>query len=152
MALVHENERLSYGELNARANRLAHHLIALGVRPDQPVGICVERSAAMVVGLLAILKAGAHMCRWMRRIRGRGCGRLWGGGAAAGAGRWGGACGVGRGGAGRGEAGGAGGAVAGVGRAAVIGSGCARAGPGSAPSGLCDLHVGLHRHAQGRHG
>ncbi|WP_429442915.1 amino acid adenylation domain-containing protein [Paraburkholderia youngii] len=58
VALVHENERLSYGELNARANRLAHHLIALGVRPDQPVGICVERSAAMVVGLLAILKAG----------------------------------------------------------------------------------------------
>ncbi|NUY05941.1 amino acid adenylation domain-containing protein [Paraburkholderia sp. JPY169] len=78
VALVHENERLSYGELNARANRLAHHLIALGVRPDQPVGICVERSAAMVVGLLAILKAGARMCRWMRRIRGRGCGRLWG--------------------------------------------------------------------------
>ncbi|MEX3683245.1 AMP-binding protein, partial [Paraburkholderia sp. BR14320] len=58
VALVHENERLSYGELNARANRLAHHLIALGVRPDQPVAICVERSAAMVVGLLAILKAG----------------------------------------------------------------------------------------------
>ncbi|WP_260185960.1 amino acid adenylation domain-containing protein, partial [Paraburkholderia atlantica] len=58
VALVHENERLSYGELNARANRLAHHLVALGVRPDQPVGICVERSAAMVVGLLAILKAG----------------------------------------------------------------------------------------------
>ncbi|NUX59542.1 non-ribosomal peptide synthetase, partial [Paraburkholderia youngii] len=58
MAVVHENERLSYGELNARANRLAHHLIALGVRPDQPVAICVERSPAMVVGLLAILKAG----------------------------------------------------------------------------------------------
>ncbi|NUY36234.1 AMP-binding protein, partial [Paraburkholderia sp. JPY303] len=58
VALVHENERLSYGELNARANRLAHHLIALGVRPDQPVAICVERSPAMVVGLLAILKAG----------------------------------------------------------------------------------------------
>ncbi|MEX3901774.1 AMP-binding protein, partial [Paraburkholderia sp. BR10954] len=49
---------LSYGELNARANRLAHHLVGLGVRPDQPVAICVERSAAMVVGLLAILKAG----------------------------------------------------------------------------------------------
>ncbi|WP_457812635.1 AMP-binding protein [Sinorhizobium meliloti] len=49
---------LSYGELNARANRLAHHLIALGVRPDQPVAICLERSPAMVVGLLAILKAG----------------------------------------------------------------------------------------------
>ncbi|WP_192250091.1 non-ribosomal peptide synthetase, partial [Mesorhizobium caraganae] len=57
-AVVHENERLSYGELNARANRLAHHLIALGVRPDQPVAICLERGLAMVVGVLAILKAG----------------------------------------------------------------------------------------------
>ncbi|MFD2051925.1 amino acid adenylation domain-containing protein [Mesorhizobium calcicola] len=57
-AVVYENERVSYGELNARANRLAHHLIALGVRPDQPVAICLERSPAMVVGLLAILKAG----------------------------------------------------------------------------------------------
>ncbi|MGO6755384.1 AMP-binding protein, partial [Rhizobium ruizarguesonis] len=47
-----------YGALNADANRLAHHLIELGVRPDQPVAICVERSPAMVVGLLAILKAG----------------------------------------------------------------------------------------------
>ncbi|WP_457662450.1 amino acid adenylation domain-containing protein, partial [Sinorhizobium medicae] len=58
VALVHEDEELSYGELNARANRLAHHLIGLGVRPDQPVAICLERSPAMVVGLLAILKAG----------------------------------------------------------------------------------------------
>ncbi|WP_287187506.1 amino acid adenylation domain-containing protein [Mesorhizobium sp.] len=58
VAVVHEDERLSYGELNARANRLAHHLIALGVRPDQPVAICLERSLAMVVGVLAILKAG----------------------------------------------------------------------------------------------
>ncbi|TIU44166.1 MAG: amino acid adenylation domain-containing protein, partial [Mesorhizobium sp.] len=58
VALVHEDEALCYGELNARANRLAHHLIALGVKPDQPVAICVERSLAMVVGLLAILKAG----------------------------------------------------------------------------------------------
>ncbi|MER8609054.1 AMP-binding protein, partial [Mesorhizobium sp. M1233] len=46
VALVHEGEALSYGELNARANRLAHHLIALGVKPDQPVAICVERSPA----------------------------------------------------------------------------------------------------------
>ncbi|RXH33271.1 peptide synthetase, partial [Bradyrhizobium nanningense] len=59
VAVVCEDERLSYGELNARANRLAHHLIALGVRPDQPVAICVERSPMMVVGLLAVLKAGA---------------------------------------------------------------------------------------------
>ncbi|RWO03529.1 MAG: amino acid adenylation domain-containing protein, partial [Mesorhizobium sp.] len=58
VALVHEDEALSYGELNAWANRLAHHLIALGVKPDQPVAICVERSPAMVVGVLAILKAG----------------------------------------------------------------------------------------------
>ncbi|MER9236440.1 amino acid adenylation domain-containing protein [Mesorhizobium sp. M0622] len=58
VAVVCEDERLSYGELNARANRLAHHLIALGVKPDQPVAICVDRSPAMMVGLLAILKAG----------------------------------------------------------------------------------------------
>ncbi|MER9689928.1 amino acid adenylation domain-containing protein [Mesorhizobium sp. M0139] len=58
VAVVCQDERLSYGELNARANRLAHHLIALGVKPDQPVAICLERSLAMVVGLLAILKAG----------------------------------------------------------------------------------------------
>ncbi|QPB24785.1 amino acid adenylation domain-containing protein [Rhizobium sp. 007] len=58
VAVVHEDERLSYGELNARANRLAHHLIGLGVKPDDRVAICLERSPAMVVGLLAILKAG----------------------------------------------------------------------------------------------
>ncbi|MGY3131095.1 non-ribosomal peptide synthetase component F [Bradyrhizobium sp. USDA 4501] len=58
VAVVHEKERLSYRELNARANRLAHHLIELGVKPDQPVAICLERSVAMVIGVLAILKAG----------------------------------------------------------------------------------------------
>ncbi|MBN3775130.1 non-ribosomal peptide synthetase, partial [Burkholderia sp. Se-20378] len=58
-ALVFEDETLSYAQLNAQANRLAHHLIALGVRPDDRVAICLERSPAMVVGLLAILKAGA---------------------------------------------------------------------------------------------
>ncbi|MDP9897429.1 amino acid adenylation domain-containing protein [Variovorax boronicumulans] len=57
-ALVFGDETLSYGELNARANRLAHHLIALGVKPETKVGIAVERSIEMVVGLLAILKAG----------------------------------------------------------------------------------------------
>ncbi|KAF9343331.1 hypothetical protein BGX34_006920, partial [Mortierella sp. NVP85] len=45
-------------ELNERANRLAHHLIGLGVQPDTPVAICVERSFAMIVGVLGILKAG----------------------------------------------------------------------------------------------
>nr|WP_275949028.1 AMP-binding protein [Bradyrhizobium septentrionale] len=58
VAVVYQDQRVSYGELNARANQLAHHLIGLGVRPDQPVAICVARSVAMVVGLLAILKAG----------------------------------------------------------------------------------------------
>jgi amino acid adenylation domain-containing protein len=57
-AVVHEERSLSYGELNARANRLAHHLRSLGVGADDPVAICVERSPEMVVGLLAILKAG----------------------------------------------------------------------------------------------
>ena len=57
-ALILGDERLSYGELNARSNRLAHRLIGLGVKPEVKVGIAVERSLEMVVGLLAILKAG----------------------------------------------------------------------------------------------
>ncbi|WP_071827427.1 non-ribosomal peptide synthetase [Xenorhabdus bovienii] len=57
-AVVCGEHALSYGELNRRANRLAHHLIALGVRPDDRVAICLERSPEMVVSLLAILKAG----------------------------------------------------------------------------------------------
>ncbi|MFL9674215.1 amino acid adenylation domain-containing protein [Pseudomonas marginalis] len=52
-------QQLTYAELNAQANQLAHHLHALGVQPDSRVAICVERSPAMVVGLYAILKAGA---------------------------------------------------------------------------------------------
>ncbi|WP_208452261.1 non-ribosomal peptide synthetase [Burkholderia gladioli] len=58
VALVFEEQTLSYAQLNARANQLAHELIALGVQPDSRVGICLQRSSAMVVGLLAILKAG----------------------------------------------------------------------------------------------
>ncbi|HEV7367751.1 non-ribosomal peptide synthetase [Arenibaculum sp.] len=57
-AVVHGERSLSYGELNARANRVAHRLLALGVKPDDRVAVCVERSPEMVVGLLGILKAG----------------------------------------------------------------------------------------------
>src|SRR4051812_33283761 len=57
-AVVCGGERLSYRELDSRANRLAHHLIALGVERDVLVAISVERSLEMVVGLLGILKAG----------------------------------------------------------------------------------------------
>ncbi len=57
-AVEFEDERLTYGELNARANRLAHRLVARGIGAETVVGICVERSLEMIVGLLAILKAG----------------------------------------------------------------------------------------------
>jgi amino acid adenylation domain-containing protein len=58
IALVFEAAELTYGELNRRANQLAHHLRALGVGPEVPVGICLERSPEMVIALLGILKAG----------------------------------------------------------------------------------------------
>ncbi len=58
VAIICEQEQLTYGELNRRANQLAHHLQTLGVGPDVPVGLCMERSPEMIVGVLAILKAG----------------------------------------------------------------------------------------------
>ncbi|MEP7183679.1 MAG: amino acid adenylation domain-containing protein, partial [Betaproteobacteria bacterium] len=58
IALVHAGEEMTYAELNARSNRLAHHLRALGVGPEVFAGVCIERSPELVVGLLAILKAG----------------------------------------------------------------------------------------------
>jgi non-ribosomal peptide synthetase component F len=57
-ALVFNDKSMTYTELNERSNRLAHHLINLGVQPDSLVVICVERSFAMIVGLLSVLKAG----------------------------------------------------------------------------------------------
>jgi aspartate racemase len=59
VAVVFEEEQLTYRELNQRANQLTHHLRGLGVGPETLVGLCVERSLEMVVGLLGILKAGA---------------------------------------------------------------------------------------------
>ncbi len=58
IALVFEDIRLTYDQLNRRANQLAHYLGALGVSPDTLVGIYMERSVELVVGLLGILKAG----------------------------------------------------------------------------------------------
>jgi amino acid adenylation domain-containing protein len=58
VALVLGEERVSYGELNRRANRLARHLRALGVGPESPVALCLERSTGMLVAILGVLKAG----------------------------------------------------------------------------------------------
>lgn len=58
VAVVCDEDRLTYRDLNERANQLAHHLQAIGVHPEVPVGFYVERSAEMGIGLLGILKAG----------------------------------------------------------------------------------------------
>ncbi|NUT84780.1 AMP-binding protein, partial [Pseudomonas brassicacearum] len=59
VAVVFEEQALTYGELNAQANQLAHRLLSLGICPDDRVAICVERGLDMIVGLLGILKSGA---------------------------------------------------------------------------------------------
>lgn len=58
VAITFENERLTYTELNAKSNQVAHYLKKCGVGPDVCVGLCLERSPEMIIGLLAILKAG----------------------------------------------------------------------------------------------
>jgi amino acid adenylation domain-containing protein/non-ribosomal peptide synthase protein (TIGR01720 family) len=58
IAVLFEDQQLTYQELNQKANQLAYHLQTLGVKPEVLVGICVERSIEMVIGLLGILKAG----------------------------------------------------------------------------------------------
>lgn len=59
IAVAAEDNQVSYGQLNRRANQLAHFLVEQGVRPDELVGICLDRSVEMIVSILAILKAGA---------------------------------------------------------------------------------------------
>jgi|AGSF01.1.fsa_nt_gi non-ribosomal peptide synthase domain TIGR01720/amino acid adenylation domain len=59
IAIIYEQESLSYQQLNQKANQLAHYLQSLGVKPDELVGICVERSPLFIIGILGILKAGA---------------------------------------------------------------------------------------------
>ena len=58
LAVVFEEQKLTYSQLNNRANQLAHYLQKLGVKPEMLVGICVERSIEMIIGLLGVLKAG----------------------------------------------------------------------------------------------
>ncbi|MBE9216801.1 amino acid adenylation domain-containing protein [Plectonema cf. radiosum LEGE 06105] len=58
LAVVFENQQLTYAQLNARANQLAHHLKTLGVGAETVVALCVERSLEMCIGFLGILKAG----------------------------------------------------------------------------------------------
>ncbi|KAF9372582.1 hypothetical protein CPC16_002344, partial [Podila verticillata] len=59
IALVFEDQSLTYGQLNAHANRLAHILIGRGIQPDNLVAICFERSLELIIAILAVLKAGA---------------------------------------------------------------------------------------------
>ena len=58
IAVVLENQRLTYAQLDSRANQLAHRLRDLGVGPEVPVAICMERSLEMIIGILGTLKAG----------------------------------------------------------------------------------------------
>ena len=58
VAVEFESQQLTYQQLNLRANALAHYLQALGVKPDVPLGLCLERSPDLIVAVLAILKAG----------------------------------------------------------------------------------------------
>src|SRR5262249_35236601 len=58
IALVHGGQQLTYAELDRKANQLGHHLRTLGVGPEVTVGICVDRSPELAIGVLGILKAG----------------------------------------------------------------------------------------------
>ena len=58
---MQEDQELTYAELNAKANRLAHYLRGLGVKPDDRVAICVARSIEMAAAVLAVWKAGARL-------------------------------------------------------------------------------------------
>src|SRR6185436_3637889 len=58
IAVACKENRLSYGELNARSNQVAHYLKSIGVRPETVVGLYVEPSVEMIIGILGILKAG----------------------------------------------------------------------------------------------
>ena len=73
VALQFRDAKLTYSELDARSNQLARYLRGLGVTPDRLVAIYAERSVEMVVGMIAVHKAGVPMCRWIRTTRKSGC-------------------------------------------------------------------------------
>lgn len=58
IALIYQDTQFTYHEINRRANQLAHYLLTSGIRPESPVGVCMERSPDAIIGLLGILKAG----------------------------------------------------------------------------------------------
>ena len=58
IAVVFEDQKITYSELNRKANQLAYHLISLGAKPNMLIGICMDRSIDLIIGLLGILKAG----------------------------------------------------------------------------------------------
>ena len=58
VALIYQNDRVSYGDVNERSNRIGHYLQRLGVGPETMVGLCLDRSADAIIALLGILKAG----------------------------------------------------------------------------------------------
>ena len=69
VAVVFQGKQLTYQELNSKANQLAHYLQGLGIKPELPVGICVDRSLEMVIGLLGVV--GCWECM------GSAAGRTW---------------------------------------------------------------------------
>ena len=73
VALEFEGQSLTYQEVNQRANQLAHHLRALGVGPEERVGICVERGFEMIIGLLAVRlwRVDGQIFKWCQTGRGQ---------------------------------------------------------------------------------
>ena len=72
VAVTWGGESIAYGELNRRANRLARYLRGRGVASTTPVGLFLERSVEVVIGILGILKAGGAYAPWIRSIHRRG--------------------------------------------------------------------------------
>ena len=77
VAIIDDSRQWTYGELNRRANQLAHYLQARGVGPDQIVAVRLPRSAELVMALWGVLKAGGAICRWIHNCQPSGFGLRW---------------------------------------------------------------------------